>query len=531
MPRSWKAYLSIGLMLSAAYLLNALMTESTLRFDLTKNNRNTLSDMSINLLKKATETIEIHAYFPSHLPAPYHGLPRAIDDILTDYQAASKTRTIVYKFETSSTELSDAERDEIVQKANSMGISHSHLDVIENDRRVRRPILLGIAILYGDRRLVTPPVRRASDLEYAITSTLRTIINGEKKRPMIGFATGHGEPNFMASPVKGLLSVLGEISSVHLDGRPLPPHLNTLLIIGPRRPFNDRCVYLLEQFLMRGGRLILMLDYRINMPQFPSVLIPFKYGLEHLFHQVGIGVDHTQVLIDRTHHGVAPTRDEKTGTLAPVRHPGFIKVKMTAKNHPLTDGIHTLLAPFASPIEIKSQPEAFRRTVLMKSHESSISHPNVREIAASAYQAPKPGVAERPGAYPIAILASGLFKTTFDEETRPVSAVEKNPLIGGGGPAERPFLRVAQSPGKLLLVSSGARFLGAHPDALVFLQNAVDWFVTDSSLASVRARDLSEPELHQLDAAQRSMVRWSLVLGPAIGLVLVGLARRWLMGR
>ena len=229
----------------------------------------------------------------------------------------------------------------------------------------------------------------------------------------------------MSSPVNKLLAAIAEPRSVLLDGRPLPRDLNTLIIVGPRRPFNDRCIYLLEQFLMRGGHLIVMLDYRTAIPQFPSVLVPLHYRLSKIFGQAGFEVDHKKTLLDRRNHGLAPTRNNQTGTIVPVQHPGFVEVVTTESLHPLTQGIKTLITPFASPVAVKKAPKNFEQTILMRSQETSVSHPNVRDISANAYLEPTPRDAEESGPHPVAVVARGLFESSFNEDEIPVNPVRK----------------------------------------------------------------------------------------------------------
>ena len=126
-------------------------------------------------------------FFQVKCPPPYHRLPRSIRDLLGDYQSASPSRIRIRQYDTSFSELTKSEQAAIVQKAEGLGIETSQLDIIERDKQVRRPVILGFAILYGQRQGVTPAVHRPSDLEYALTSTMRTLIDEQTEKTVYRF--------------------------------------------------------------------------------------------------------------------------------------------------------------------------------------------------------------------------------------------------------------------------------------------------------------------------------------------------------
>lgn len=85
--------------------------------------------------------------------------------------------------------------------------------------------------------------------------------------------------------------------------------------------------------------------------------------------------------------------------------------------------------------------------------------------------------------------------------------------------------------GRLLVVTSGRRLLAAGEDAQVFLANAVDWAVTASDLAGLRARAATDPPLRPITSSEQSGLRNANVLGPPLLLLLVGLVRAALVRR
>jgi len=78
-----------------------------------------------------------------------------------------------------------------------------------------------------------------------------------------------------------------------------------------------------------------------------------------------------------------------------------------------------------------------------------------------------------------------------------------------------------------VVVTSGTRMLAAGENALVFLQNAVEWGLTDDALAGLRARAAEDPPLEDTTAATRRLMRYGLAIGPSLLLLLIGGLRRW----
>ena len=290
---------------------------------------------------------------------------------------------------------------------------------------------------------------------------------------------------------------------------------------------SNRNLYVLDQFLMRGGRLILMLDHRIQIPQFPSLLIPMKYGFNRLLNPFGLKIKYDGTVIDRIHHSQAPVTHPSTGAIRPVSHPGFARVQVLDKAHPITREMEDLVAPFASPIEV-SRPLApsVQHVVLAASHPTAVVHSNVRKVAPNAYLKPSNSDEETKAKAIVGLLATGSYTSIFSGKKIPLHPMKRNPLLGGTKTPERPFIERSQAQSKVLLITSGTRLLGAQKNGLIFLQNAVDYLMTETSLASLRARRFESPNLKKTNRNTRLWVRWGNVAGPTILLGLLGLVLR-----
>jgi hypothetical protein len=89
--------------------------------------------------------------------------------------------------------------------------------------------------------------------------------------------------------------------------------------------------------------------------------------------------------------------------------------------------------------------------------------------------------------------------------------------------------------GRLVVIASGPvlsdNFLGRYRENVMFLQNAADMLLLGNELLEIRSTPVTARPLKPLTDAEKSLVRWLLVLGVPALLVLFGLFLWFLKGR
>lgn len=510
---------AVALLLLAAVLVNVLAGQHPARLDLTADARHTLAPITRQLLAEAEGPVEVRAFLPTRIQPPYRRAVRALADTLAEFEAAG-VRLVVH--DPSDPGLDAAERAALDEEAAGYGIAEVPLQLTEGDALVQRPVRFGVAFLYRERQAAVAPIDRAADAEYALTRALRAVIRDETRRPLIGVASGHGEPDLADSPVAALLAPLGEVQRVVLDGRPLPARLDLLLILGPKAPYGARDQYVIDQHLMRGGAVVALLDYRPPSQVFPDVLVPLETGLEAMFAHYGLAIDPARTVLDRSRALPAPVGRDATGRVITVNHPLFPRVVDLHPTHPATRGLVSLAAPLAAPVSVEgAEARGFEAALLARTGPEAAVRTGVSTLDPATYAAPDPAV-EQPGPAPVAAAIRGRFPSFFADRDRPP------PPAAPGLPAdpEPPFTAEARGEARLLVMSSGARMLAAGENALVFLQNAVEWALTDGALAELRARAAEDPPLDDVSAAVRAWTKYGLTIGPSLALLLFGGLRR-----
>ena len=106
------------------------------RFDLTDNQRYTLSESSKSVVRKIDDLFSIKVYFSNNLPGQYANNKRYLQDILEEYTAYS-SGNLQFEF------YSPEDDEKMAEDAQKYGIQPVQLTVIENDRREIKKVYMG----------------------------------------------------------------------------------------------------------------------------------------------------------------------------------------------------------------------------------------------------------------------------------------------------------------------------------------------------------------------------------------------------
>ena len=116
----------------------------------------------------------------------------------------------------------------------------------------------------------------------------------------IGYVTGHGEKSLDdaqagAANFSSAVSDLYEFQDLDLSSSDIPANLTSVVINGPRTSFTDEELFRLDQFVMRGGNVLMLLDpfdevqdQQAAMYGMPPTYVPVVTGLDRLLNAWGV---------------------------------------------------------------------------------------------------------------------------------------------------------------------------------------------------------------------------------------------------
>ncbi len=514
-----ESLLAVALLCLATWLLNVVGGQTRARLDLTADQRHTLSPVTKRLLASLDAPLEARAYLPQGVQPPHASTVQAIRDLLEEYRAASGGRMRVVLRDPGDGSLDASAREEMAEEARGYGIEQADLVVTRGAKRVRQRVFLGVALLYRDRHATVPPTASTERLEYELTRAMREVLRPRARRPVIAVTRGRGEPDLLNSPVAQLLASAGELQAVELNGELVPQGVDALVVLGPKRAFDERARYAIDQFLMEGKALVALLDYRQRSEVFPDILVPTTTGLEPLLAHYGITVDHPRTVVDRVRNVAAAISRDAGGDLVYANHPLYVEAR-DLPDHPVTRGLSSLAVPMSAPLHVDARAGTEAKWVVSTGPDSRLRE-NVR--SRDPAKVASPDATETKGPANVGVALRGTLPSYFTD--RPIPPRRVAVTAGTEQRPDPPRLRSGQGEARVLLVTSGSRLLAAHANGLLLLQNAVDWALADTDLVDIRARRAADPPLRTTTAAERAAVKWGTTLTPPLLVLLAGVLR------
>ncbi|WP_231462968.1 gliding motility-associated ABC transporter substrate-binding protein GldG [Pedobacter sp. Leaf132] len=244
------------------------------RFDFTADKRFTLTDKTKNALAKSQKPITITVFLNGELPAAFKRLQTSVKDLLNDYKAYSNADLKVV-FVDPLAGLSVADQDTVINNLYMHGIEATNLSV-KTESGLTQKLVYPMAMIESDGKELPVKLfqnldasgnyedninRSIENLEYAFTSGIKKVVNGNN--PRIGFTEANGEPSDLE-----LYDAIHTLSNSYEVGR---VNLNTidkagldklkmLVIIKPQQAYTETEKYKINYFVMNGGRVLWSID-------------------------------------------------------------------------------------------------------------------------------------------------------------------------------------------------------------------------------------------------------------------------------
>ena len=345
--------------------------------------------------------------------------------------------------------------------------------------------------------------------------------------------------------VKAVLEHDYAVQDVNLSS-PVPSDVDVLLVLKPKN-FGDEEIYNLDQYLMRGGRVILCVGaYEASFTRDLSVM-PVNSGLDDWLAHHGISIQKTLVLDDRNQPLPIPqARQTVLGTirtwvmqpypyLVEVRDDGLVNREMTARLEAV--GIY-----WGSPIEVDSEETADLEVIeILRSSDDSWTSDNLAQVRSAEYTVPAEGTEP----HLLAVALNGKFKSFFagklppgTEESAPASEEGSGEgETGASGPTQVPLEESTET--RLVVIGDtafisdfvaralGRQHGGFFAENLAFVQNLIDWTNLDSDMLSIRARGGGARRLARIDRATEVAVEVVNYILPALVLLGLGAFHVW----
>ena len=508
-------------------LINFLSARRFIRADLTEDQRYTISNATKDVLGALDDIVTITAYF-STAPAEVAQIRRNVRDMLDEYNAFSKNLQIDF---VNPANFDDAQKQELRFK----GIPEVQINVYKQDKAEIANVYMGISISYSGKEEVLQVVQSTANLEYELTSTILKVTAKEAKT--VGFLTGHGEFDINAQEYQQFRQLLDKngqgqynITPVSLqDGKAVDNTVTTLVIAGVKQALTEREKYELDQFIMRGGKAVFLVD-PIQLQPGTLQGTPLSTGLNDLLEHYGAKLGNN-LLVDRRYHDNARFQRGFMTVFQPYRY--FVKIVKPnfSTEHTITNQLETLTLPWTSSLEVITK-EGITATTLATTSESGQTVQGYYNLSPDF---PIPDAETQ--AYPVAVALEGKFKSFYADKEIPSVATDDT-TSGADNEAPVPTqdtearTTITESAQTQIIVIGTAQFLTQmRPDGINFFLNTVDWLTFGNALIGIRSQAITNRPLRDVSEIEKNLIKYLCIVGIPLLVVIFGLVRYFLKNR
>ena len=553
-------WLEMGVVVLIVASVNVIDHYLFFRLDLTAERRYTLSKSTKELLRKVDEPVLFRVYLEGEFPADFKRLQNETKEMLNQFRAYN--RNINYEFVNPNSFESREEQQVFYQKLAAKGIRPTQIQV-QGENGVTSQILLPAAdVIYRGREtsvqllLDQKYVSEADllnnsiqNLEYALSTPIRALARGEKSS--IGFLQGHGElSGGVLFDIQRSLQEFYSLEYVNIDGKiqSLTAHrpkdkdslqyeffnLYDLLIVAkPTQQFTDQDLFILDQYIMYGGKVLWLLDpLDADLDSLASrgqmLATRYPVNLDEMLFTYGVRVNSNLLMDIRCRPipmQVGMVGDKPQFKFRPWYYfPDIVPLSQ----HPVVRNLDVIKTDFISSIDLIENN--VQKTVLLASSEyTRVKNAPAMVELADAQAEPDERLYNKRNV-PVAVLLEGEFKSAWRNRLPPSFTSQASM---GYKESSRPTKMIVVSDGDIIKNRYNDREgvtspLGydnytqtfyANKD---FILNAVNYLVGDEGLMDSRGRNI---KLRKLDVVKvkegRTTYQVSNILLP---LVLLGVA-------
>ncbi len=528
-------------------LINIIGSFVFTRIDLTAEKRYTLSLVTKNMLKNLDDDVFFRVYLDGDLPPGFRRLANETREMLNEFRAYSDH--IHFEFINPSASPNTKERNDTYRLLSEQGLQPTDLRISSKGESSQLIIFPGTIVVYRGRevpvqllmtQLGQDPEKVLNNsiqtLEYNLSNAIDKLINTTK--PRVAILEGQGE---LSQPemiyFEEALSEYYNVERININsqinsltvrlktdssGSPLVNKYKALIIAGPERPFTEKDKFLIDQFIMRGGRILWMIDPVFakmdSLQEFGSTIgltndinlddMLFNYGVR-LNKNLVVDLNALPIPIKTGQMGSQPRFDFFEWYFFPLATP--------ASKHPIVNGLNAIKTEFISSIDTV-EAKGVEKVILLASspYSRTVNAPALIDLEILREE-PDPRMYSS-GPQHLAVLLEGEFSSAYLFRLPP--EIEQNRELG---------FRKKSKPNRMVVIADGdiARnqfhITQKYPLPLGFdqytgqtfgnkdlLLNIMNYLCDDSGLISIRSREL---QLRQLDPtkviAQRTL--WQIL--------------------
>jgi gliding-associated putative ABC transporter substrate-binding component GldG len=562
----WKSKFWFVITILALVAINWLASQYHTRIDFTNEKRFTLSSPTKKILQQLDDVVKVDVFLKGELQSGFKKLALSTDELLNEFKEIAGSK-LQYNFISPDDEVEGTNvkwSDTLV----SVGLYPINLKS-QLKAGEQQQLVYPIALVHYKGNIIPIVLfeQKGIDVKKSYADAMKDLNSAEAlmeykfadaifkasqiNKPMIAYATGHGEPEDVRiyDLAENVLAQDYNLKQFNLATLPvIPDTFKLLLLVKPTGKFTDVIKLKIDQFVMRGGKVLMFID-RLNAEmdslRIKNEVIAYDRGLElnDLLFKYGARINPDLVLDLQC--DFLPFDVNGNGQFE-FLHWNYFPLFESKSNHVINKNLGLVSSRFVNSIDT-IEAEGIKKTILLSSSVNS------KSIATPALISGKENVNEpesdkfKKANVPVAVLLEGKFASLF--KNRATQAMMDSLQKYGAK-----FMQECMAENKIIVVADGDMVLnsiskneplpmGVNPLTVGsqyqyqfankdFLQNCLDYLLNSSGLSEAKAKDYT---LRLLDGkkvtAQKGIWQLINIAAPVVIIILFAILYQFIRRR
>lgn len=421
-------------------LLNVLAHQFVVRWDMTNDHRYSISPATKDLLQTLDAPLEVTLLLDGELNAGFQRLQRATMEMMEEFAAiGNRQRAIDYRI--SAEHIPEGLPPTVIHERTHKGQT-AQTTVYPFALVTYKGKTAVVELLHNNRGLSGEENLNHSieNLEFAFVEAIHTLTR--EKVEKVAFLEGHGElSEAEVYDLSQALSYYYQIDRGALgEETGVLDEYRAVIIADPQEPFSEKDKYILDQYLMQGGRILWVLngvrfssDFLSSQGKTP--IIPLDLKLNDMLFRYGVRVNPALVQdlqclplpVDVSSDPQEPNWQPMPWTYAPLL--------LTSQASPITRNVMQVTATMASYIDFVGGDDGIRKEVLLATSSNSKLTSTPAEVDLSLFDGTE---SEFQYAFiPVAASLEGVFPSLYAHLLPPDEVVQHAPLRKQSAPTKQ----------------------------------------------------------------------------------------------
>lgn len=511
-------------------LVNFLASKWHNRWDLTKDKRYTLSETTQKILLKIHSPIVIDVLLKGNIPTEFKKLQTETLQLLEEYSAFNNNIHFNFVNPLENEENTEQALQELINFGlNPLQISQNEAGkssieyifpwaIVNNGEKSEKVALFVNKLSANDQERVQNSVQR---LEYGLTDALHKLTLKKKKKIAMLKSNGTLEDIYIADFLKSVQGYYRiapfTLDSVSTNAEKTLKDLNEfdlLIVAKPTEPFSDPQKQVIDQFVMKGGRVLWLIDnVKIDIndlynPSGTAMAMPVNLNLTDLFFQYGFRINFNIINDLYSSQIVIATGEGSQTRYMPI--PWVYNPMILSKNnHLINNHLDATRLQFANSID--TLKNGIKKTILLSSSPFSKADGTPREVSLKIDVNKLDKNAYKTGNIPTAVLLEGEFTSVYKNRIQPIN-LKTNTEIS------KPTKMIVVSDGDIIkndisdnnpLELGFDKWTNKFYDNKAFLQNAINYLLDDTNFLVLRNKKVQLAFLDREKVAE-SQKSWKI---------------------